>query len=171
MTDQAQNALSAIIRVLTAQRVRKSGASANAVLELEQAFLDAYNCTPIVDDPRVESNASMGREVIVEFPAIWPHRDVTGDSVRLPIRVCSSAGVGPVLEIGPYDLQYVDVKILKAAVAYWDRIEYGPILGTDPTTIRTRETPEGPIDVDAKPKTHGQRGAWAADYHPGVSDD
>jgi hypothetical protein len=156
MTDQARKALSAMIRELIAQRVRKSGAPAKAVLELP--LLDAYNSTPIVDDPRVESNTSMGREVIEEFPAIWPHRDVTDDSVRLPIRLSHVAGVGFSMEIGPYDLDRADVEILKAFIASWDRIEYGPIFETVPLMTQPRRTRAVLSEVNAETNAEGCHG-------------
>jgi hypothetical protein len=36
---------------------------------------------------RTGANEELGRMVIDEFPAVWPHGDVTDDSVRLPVRL------------------------------------------------------------------------------------
>jgi len=110
-----------------------------------KALLDAYYSTPIVDDPRTGANEELGRMVIDEFPAVWPHRDVTDDSVRLPVRLVFNAAMDVGLEIGPYDFADTDIKILKVAIAAWDKIE---------RTRRIVPPDEHPDDPEDEPDEH-----------------
>lgn len=87
---------------------------------------DAYENAPVEDADRSNPEEYMGRQVIAESPAPWPRDARTDFSVKLPVRVVVTSGVGVALEVGPYDFDDVSVQMLKQAIALYERCNGGP---------------------------------------------
>lgn len=84
---------------------------------VDQALQKAYEAALVLDDPREEATAELGRVVLREFPALWPHRNPEDDSVRLPLRLVGDNWMALRLEIGRFDFREADIEILHQAIA------------------------------------------------------
>lgn len=79
---------------------------------------------PVLDDPRCDATAQLGRVVLEDLGAIEPRVDTLDAYSAMPIRLTHSAG-GLCLELGPYDLDDADVARLRAAITAYDRRAQG----------------------------------------------
>jgi len=73
---------------------------------------------PEMDAPRSTED---GRIVLDEFNPLEPYILETDFWVAMPVRLAHSSIAGLYIEIGPYDLDISDIRVLRKAIAAYDK--------------------------------------------------
>lgn len=80
---------------------------------------------PILDAPRTEADAELGRLVIADLGAIEPHIAEVDDWCTMPVRIVHDQAGGLHMELGPYSLDVTDIAKLREAIRQYDIAERG----------------------------------------------
>jgi hypothetical protein len=75
---------------------------------------------PILDAPRTDANAELGRCILDVLGLIEPHLPELDDWCAMPLRLVHDQAGGVHIECGPYSLDRADIEVLRAAIASYD---------------------------------------------------
>lgn len=75
----------------------------------------------LLDAPRTEANAELGRVIYDTFGFVEPYIEETDSYCSMPLRLTFDQAAGWHLECGPYDLDAADILALRQAIAAYDQ--------------------------------------------------
>ncbi len=75
---------------------------------------------PILDATRTVGNAELGRDIYADLGHVEPYIEEVDAWCTLPLRLVFDQAAAVHLELGPYDLDHVDIERLRAAIAAYD---------------------------------------------------
>ena len=75
---------------------------------------------PVLDAPRTEADAELGRVILDFLGYLEPHIPETDTWCSMPLRLVYDQGGDVHIELGPYGLSQGDIETLRTAIAAYD---------------------------------------------------
>lgn len=85
-----------------------------------EPFVDSSPYFPVLDAPRTDANAELGRAIVDFLGYVEPHIPETDNWCSMPVRLVYDQAGGFHIELGPYGLDAADVHTLRQAIHAYD---------------------------------------------------